>query len=298
MRIPFKERAISMGLQADDNAGLYSYSDRYSKIVYRQCKTGASEIQHPTDNQDIPIIGIFTSSPDSDEFKYVGCVSEIYKFIGNEPLNNSIVQSITSVGNAIVSQNALMSYDFTRIRNEIIIQNTQSVQQVGDIMPVMIVNNSYNGTKAASISFGLALNDGGHQLVFAFELGEMRQVHIASSSAEMRTAITSYMDIFSNDITQLVTDSFNTQVTEDQMLATLDLIEKVGKRKREEVSKLLEEITGQGQLPSAWQLFLAIVRYSSFEPNINLRKLLENAAESVLVIPARMYSVLEQLENL
>jgi len=51
------------------------------------------------------------------------------------------------------------------------------------------------------------------------------------------------------------------------------------------------------QLPSAWHMFLAIVRYSSFEPNINIKRMLENAAESVLVIPTRMYGVLERLQS-
>jgi hypothetical protein len=75
----------------------------------------------------------------------------------------------------------------------------------------------------------------------------------------------------------------------------------MGKKRREAVSTLLQEMLPdvvEGQpipLPSAWQVFLAIVRYSSFEPNLNVKRLMENAAEAVLVIPPRMYDVLERL---
>ena len=57
------------------------------------------------------------------------------------------------------------------------------------------------------------------------------------------------------------------------------------------------EDDGPPRLPSAWQVFLAIARYSSLEPNLNAKRLLENAAESVLVIPPRMYEVLDQLQS-
>jgi len=81
------------------------------------------------------------------------------------------------------------------------------------------------------------------------------------------------------------------------MLAVLDVIEQYGKKRRDAISALLEEIQPGGGLPSAWQIFLAIVRYSSFEQNLNVKRLLENAAESVLVIPARMNEVLERLQT-
>jgi hypothetical protein len=44
-------------------------------------------------------------------------------------------------------------------------------------------------------------------------------------------------------------------------------------------------------------MFLAIVRYSSMEPNLNTKRMMENVAESVLVIPERMLNVLKQINN-
>jgi hypothetical protein len=129
----------------------------------------------------------------------------------------------------------------------------------------------------------------------------MRQVHIANSNTEMASAVASYMQVFSGSILEMISNSFRSTLTEDQMLGTLDVIERIGKKRREEISAMLGEMNveseGEGSpLPSAWQMFLAIVRYSSFEPNLNVKRMLENAAENVLVIPTRMYEVLERLQ--
>ncbi len=182
------------------------------------------------------------------------------------------------------------------MRNEIIIQSSQSHPQAGDVLPVMVVNNSYNGSGAAAIAFGLAMDYNNDRTIFSFSLGELRQVHIQNSNTEIRSAITSYMNVFSNGIADMISQSFNNQVTEDEMLAILDVIEKYGTKRRDAISTLLEELQpAHAGLPSSWQIFLAIVRYSSFETNLNMKRLLENAAESVLVIPPRMYDVLDKI---
>jgi hypothetical protein len=113
----------------------------------------------------------------------------------------------------------------------------------------------------------------------------------------MTSAMTSYMQVFSENIVDMITQSFSNQLSESDMLGVLDVIEEFGKKKRDAVSEILKEIqaASNSTLPSSWQMFLAIIRYSSFEPNLNIKKLLENAAESVLVIPGRMMEVLERL---
>jgi len=293
-----------MGLTPVEHKGLYYYTDRYGEIVYRKLAALRSEMDlHPTDGVEVPMLGIFTRAPGSeDEFGYCGVISDLYKFVGNDLLNENIRTSIREVGMPILRENTLISEDFTRMRNEMIIQSAQAVVNVGDVLPVLIVNNSYNGTRAATVSFGIATSYNTDSVTFGFSLGEMRQVHVASSSVHMASAVSSYMEVFSGNIAEMITRSFNTMLTEDQMLGTLDMIEKFGKKRREEISKLLQEMnqTPEGeevQLPSAWHMFLAIVRYSSFEPNINIKRMLENAAESVLVIPTRMYGVLERLQS-
>lgn len=302
--ITFAQRAEEMGLEANPITGLYSYSDRYSEVVYRDMFTrmlyqGDSTLFHPTDGNQIPLLAIYTKDPDWEDYKYVGYVSGLYKFIGNDVLNQRIRDGITEVGMPIMTENTLFKYDHTHMRNEIIIQNGQRVMTVGDILPVMIVQNSYNGTRAASVAFGIAMEEGRNYLTFGFNLGEIRQVHIANSVTSITSTINSYMQVFTDNISEMITQSFSSQLTEEEMFGVLDVVEGFGKKRREAVSAILDEMqTGPpGTLPTAWQMFLAIVRYSSFEPNLNIRKMMENAAESVLVIPPRMLEVLERLQE-
>lgn len=307
MRTPFSERAEEMGLTAEAHKGLYIYNDRYSEIVYRQLVTMLLDIQrreflHATDGQEVPLMAIYSKAPDDDDYNYCGIVSQLYQFMGNDVLNERIRTAVQEVGMPVLTENIIFNQNLTRMRNELIIQSSQHVPNAGDVLPVMIVQNSYDGTKAASLSFGIATHVHGTQVIFGFSLGEMRQVHIVDSRTEMASAVSSYMQVFSGSIIEMITNSFNSTLTEQEMLGTMDIIEGIGKNRRKEISAILTEMNpaAEGEdpsLPSAWQMFLAIVRYSSFEPNLNVKRLLENAAESVLVIPTRMYEVLERLQQ-
>lgn len=299
---PFRDRAGQMGLTAIIDKGLYQYGDRYGGVVYRHLLTPPSDVDaHPTDDLVVPLLAIYTrSNEEGSNYRYCGYVSDSYKFVGNDILNQRIRDSILPTGMPILRENVIMSYDLTRMRNEIIIQSSQSMADNQDILPVMIVNNSYNGTKAATVAFGIAIQQNNDMFTFGFRLGEIRQVHIESSNTQMTSVAESYMGVFSESILDMVTQSFNSQLTEDQMMNTLDIIADIGKKRKDNISAILKdmmpEIEGaQVSLPSAWQVFLAIVRYSSFEPNLNVKRMLENAAESVLVIPTRMYDVLSRL---
>lgn len=309
MRPPFNERAVAMGLDYIGGKLMASYRDRHSEVVYRQLITMPGMEPHPTDSQVAPIQAIYTKPVDITEgqedpgYKYCGYVSDIYQFIGNEALNQSIREAIQQVGLPIVRENTILSENLTRMRNEIIIESSQAVPVVGDVLPVMIIENSYDGSKAATVTFGISTHTHNERIIFAFDLGSMRQVHIVNATTQMASAISSYLEVFASDIGNMISGSFESQITEEQMLGTLDLIEKIGKKRREEVSKLLADMNPpaeEGQeapLPSAWQMFLSIVRYSSLEENLNAKRLMENAAESVLVIPQRMFNVLNQLQQ-
>jgi hypothetical protein len=305
----FSELAPDMGLTVDPNRGMFSYRDRYSEVVYRGLITFShDEIPdiHPTDGFQSTLLGVFTRGIDDpvDKYIYCGHVSTQYKFIGNDVVNNAIRDSITKVGTPIISENTLFYNAYTRMRNEILIRNAHQVGQIGNIIPVMIVENSYNGTKKASVSFGLAIEGEKirNRLIFKFRLGEMSQVHIRSSRTNVDSAIQSYMQVFSNDIVDMVRLSFEKRLTEESLFDILGFIEKVSKRKRDEISQLLSEIMPaqqEGQpplLPSSWDMFLAIAMYSTMETNLNTKRILENAAESCLVIPERMAKVLTTLE--
>ena len=300
-KMSFGERAVDMGfLQIDDDKGLYSYSDRYGEIVYRvQGPIRGTGDFHPTDEMTTNILGIYTRRNPEDEFQYISYISDSYKFIGHDAINSRIRESLQEVGLPIIRENVILSPELTRLRNEIVVQSSQAHPQVGDVMPVMVVHNSYDGTRAAGVAFGIAIEP---DYRFAFGLGEMKQIHLASSTTQVASAINSYMQVFTHDIIDMITQSFNKQLTDEEMLQTLDVIEGIGKNRRAEISKALEEmnprVEGQAQqMPSAWQAFLAIVKYSSFEPNLNIKRLMENAAERVLVIPGRMYDVLEKIQK-
>lgn len=299
---PFRERAEAMGLTVNEAAGLYQYSDRYGEIIYRQAVTKEGD-WHETDGLLLPLLAIFTKPPEAENYIYCGRVSDVYKFIGNDVLNQRIRDAIQEVGMPIVQENEIQNIFLTRLRTEIVIRSSQNVAQVGDIFPVMIVDNSYNGTKAATVSFGISTLYAGDRIIFGFSLGEMRQVHMETSRTAISSTVSSYMEVFTENITDIITSSFQSRVTEDQMLSVLNIIEGFGKKRREKISAMLTEMQPPIEegfappLPSAWQLFLAIVRYSSIEPNLNVKRLLESAAESVLVIPPRMYEVLERLQS-
>jgi len=308
---PFSERAEEMGLDISGaHKGLYSYEDRYSKIAYRSL--GSVEIytedenqRHPSDGLTCPMIGIWTASvaPASD-YMYVGYVSQLYKFIGNAPLIDRVRGSLTEVGTPILTTNTMLLGDLTSIREEIVLQSSLSSQQAGDIHPVMIIGNSYNGQRAASVGFGIAV-DGGEVIgntVFGFSLGEMKMVHVESSNTTLTSGINQYLEVFNTHIVDMIDATFQKQLTEEEMFGTLDVIEKYGKRRASKITEILASLQPapvEGQpppLPSAWTIFLAITRYCALEPNLNMKRMLENIAESVLVVPTRMLEVLEQLQ--
>lgn len=305
--IPFTERSQEMGLNDSlGYKGLYTYEDRYGKIAYRVLVGARGQEDpnpHPTDGAETTLIGVWTSLPNQNDYNYVGYVSQIYKFLGNSVLIDRVQNSLREVGTPILRIATHLAGDLTAIREETILQSSQSSPQAGDIRPVMIASNSYNGTRAATVGFGIAV-DGGELIgdtIFGFSMGEMRMVHIESSTTRLTSGINRYMEVFNEHILNMIDTSFNTQITEEQMFATLDIIEKYGKKRRNKISEILADLqpaSREGQtppLPSVWNVFLAIARYCALEPNLNMKRMLENIAESVLVVPTRMFEVLDQL---
>jgi len=306
--IKFEDRATEMGLTCNVEKGIYSYMDTHGRIMYRTNQTKfIPSIEDPpteTDGFQIPYLSLFTKrNGDDNHWQYCGIVSNIYKFVGNEVLNDRVRQSILGIGLPIIRENTIISYDLSRMRNEIVIQNGVNNLQYGDILPVMIINNSYDGSKAQSIQFGLSMNYNDEVLSFAFKLGEMKQIHITGAATTLSSDVGEYMEVFTGNILDMINASFNHRLTEEQLFMTLDVVGEIGKKRREGVSKLLTELAPEvpdgatPPLPTAWQVFLAVTRYSSFEPNLNAKSLLENAAESVLVIPVRMMDVLEKINE-
>ena len=306
---PFGERAEEMGLDYSTSyKDLYTYEDRYGKIAYRVL-SGRLVLEdanpHPTDGALTPLIGIWTALPGSDNFQYIGHVSQIYKFLGNAVLIDRLYNSLQSVGTPILRSATHLAGDLSAIREEVILQSSQSSPQAGDIRPVMIASNCYNGRKAATVGFGIAVSGGEiiGDTIFGFSMGEMRMVHIESSTTRLTSGINRYIEVFNEHIVEMIDMSFNTRITEEQMFATLNVIENYGKKRRNKITEILTELqpaAREGEdppLPSVWNVFLAIARYCALEPNLNMKRMLENIAESVLVVPTRMFDVLAELQK-
>jgi hypothetical protein len=301
----FANRAQVMGLDISfAEKGMYSYTDRHSEVIYRQLECGRPRVlghpTHPTDGMILNLFAVFSKRPSDTNFYYIGRVSDSYQFVGNEKLVGSIKQSISDSAIGILSESPFLSFDLAKFRDDILLSSTVEVPEVGDILPCIIVQNGYNGTKAASVSYGISFMHNIHRLIYGFKFGEMRMVHLQSTDTNMRESLTTYISTFQENIVDVVRNNFSTKLTEEQMFATMDMLEELGKKNLDQVKGILEELTQgqpQGVLPSSWQMFVAIVKYASFHPNINIRRLLENAAESVLVVPPRMLDTLKQLER-
>lgn len=303
----FAERAEGMGLIVQGN-GVYDHYDRYSQVRYRELATtpNYSEDDGPEDETagyGPGLMAVFTRpNPPSEvdtipQWEYTGYVSRIYKFVSNEQLVDSIRESIENVGLPVINEHPIMSFKQTQLRSELVIQSQVSSPREGDAYPLIVVRNSYDGSWAQNMQFGLSLQYSGNRLAFAFSLGEMRQIHVAGATTTLTTTAQDYVNTFSSSLLEMIESSFNSRMTEEQVMATLDIVRELGKRRGDEISRILSEMTTEGELPSAWQVFLAIVRYSSFEENLNMKVMLESIAESVLVIPSQMLEVLQRVRN-
>jgi len=257
----FRERAAQMGLDITGaNKGLFSYRDLHSEVVYRQLECGRpvslTDPHHPTDGMVLPVLAVFTKAIGLENYIHVGRVSDDYQFVGNENIARAIKQSIADSSIGIFMEHPYLTFDAARFRDDIVLASTVQVPEVGDILPCVIVQNGYNGTKAASVSYGISFVHNTVRLTYGFKFGEMRMIHLASADTSVRESVTRYVATFQENITDVVRTSFATRLTEEQMFATLDVLESIGKKKTDDIKAILHEMmegTPEGTLPSSWQ---------------------------------------------
>lgn len=298
----FEERAADMGLTLlSENC--YGYQDRYSSIAYKKLKT--------SDDVEIDNWALFTASHDSDlanhaEFTHAGIISKEYKFVGNDTIVQGLRDSVESAGEALLRERSYMDEaKLTSIRAELVISNPSSDDRIGNVYPQLVIENSYNGTKAVNIHFGLSISEGeGNEptsFSFKSKLGKLRQVHMSTSRTEMTTVVDNYVNHFSDNILSLIETNFNTELTEEHVINVLDVIEKLGTTRRNSISAALQESIkddeGHTRPITAWDLFLTITRFSTMERSLNIKNYLENAAERVLVVPHEMMNMVDRLNE-
>ena len=289
----FRERAQTMGF-TEITEHSYFYQDRFSKVVYK-------ELQPKDLEGEVPSLAIFTAKNEG-QYDFAGMVSELYNFVGNENVVAAITERINATGSAIFNEIIAMNDPkFTSLCMDIVIQNQNNIPEVGDVYPIVNIANSYDGTKAAGISFGLALyeNDRAsvHSISFRNTLGTYRQVHTVYSSTSLSYAIGNYINSVHQNISELVSENMNNQIDDTTLLSTLDLVEKIGKKKRTEISEYLKVLTNQARPITSWDLFLAITKFSTIEKNLNARVLLENIVEKMMIIPTQMIQALPRLNQ-
>ena len=302
----FGDRAVEMGL-AVLAPGSYYYRDQFSEIAYKNLKTlGDSGI---IDDEEISHLAIFTKGLEDDaEWKYQNFISDAYKFLGNATLVNQIKESLTSVGDAELTERNFITHNLTKMRHEIVINNPSVVPGVGTVSPMMNITNSYDGTGASTIVFGMHIAES-DILASSFcteKFGKIKQIHLTGSSTELEAAFGEYITIFGANIVDMITENFNNQITESDMMKVLDIIEtKAGKKRREMISNELPITDPDAETPTtpipwnmtSWQLFLTLTRFTSVETNLNSKKIMENIAERVLVVPEQMIEALKVING-
>lgn len=289
----FSSRAVQMGL-IDAGNEMFRYDDAIGGVIYKHLQS--------KDLVDVPLYAIFTKPPvPGTEYTYGGFVSDLYQFEGNEVMNNKIRDAISEVGTPIFREYVYLNPIRTRMFNEIVIQHPSNVPRIGDVFPQIVVKNTYDGSGAREFLFGFTVLESNSRLLgfgFKNKIGKMRQVHNIHARTSFTTPIGKYVEFFTNNILEIIEENFATNITEEHLLSVLDMIEEVGKKRRTEVSTYIADITKEtnGRV-NAWNLFVGITRFSSIEKNVNIKSLLDDIAERVLVIPLNIQNVLKELNS-
>ena len=292
-QLTFPERAESMGLRVLENE-CFRYDDQIGSVVYKHLQS--------KDHVDVPLYAVFPKPPvvEDDEFAYAGFVSSLYQFEGNEVMNQKIRTSISEVKIPIFREFVYTNPSRTRMSNEILVQNKTNIPKVGDVYPQVIVKNTYDGSGAREFLFGFSIIEGKNRMGFGFQnkIGSFRQVHSIHSRTSFSTPISKYVEFFTGNILQIIDANFKTEVTEDALLSVFDMLEDIGKKRRNDVSTYLGEMSKEsGGKVNTWNLFLAITYFSTIERNVNIKTLLNDIAEKVLVIPIEIQNVLKTLNE-
>jgi hypothetical protein len=291
----FRKDYATMNLDPIFNAELnetisYKYVDQYSQVMYKH-------LENKDDKQEIGFLSIYTRKDDNSEWGLEGIISDNYKFIGNNVVIDGIKNSLGNISKVVFLEKPFMSSNLTYMYNEILVQNVKNMPGIGDVYPHFTIINSYNGFAAVSVLCGFSILENNNiksSFSFKNKLMKMRQVHFSGSNTSMSYAMDKYINIFNNNIIDMINMNMSNPLSEEDMLKSLELIEILGKKKRDEISAYLAEIGTSGEM-TTWKMFQAISKFSVESENINAKKVLENVIERTLILPQNM---LESLENI
>lgn len=295
----FDERIEEMKLQKRGN-GLFYYEDEFGKVAYRTLHTKKDDatVEDVASDYQVPAIALFTKHPTMEgPFEYRGILSNFYKFVGNSVALSKIVESITQAGTFVADRKVLINPIFTQMYAQILLRNPKTVPQVGDIFPQLTIRNSYDGTLQQKMAFGISMQLNSRVLSCNFRdsLGQISQKHHESAKT-VSVGIGKFVDVFTGGIDDLVSSNMNNQMTYESVSLTLDAIDKIGAKRKDDIQKLIDGYNATlktlDKPITSWDIFLAILKYTGLEQNINAKVLLENIAERVLIFPTSMMNVL------
>ena len=281
------ERLVNSGLIFENDT--FKYGDKYSKLFYELVETKNSK-------EEIPILALYTAKPEEEpSYEYQGIVSHLYHFEGNENIVNEVIKSLND-GNAEIIEKCNLNPKLTVMLNEMIIRNNSFPSRDGDIHPMVTIVNSYNGTHLVKISFGFSIlreNVISNTLTMRKSFGTIDKIHIKGSSNTFYDNINNYIQVMSGNLSSLIEVNMEKQINEETLLQILDVIDSLGKKRRELVSNSINEIRQNNNSISSWDLFMALSKFTTNEGNLNAKVLLENIVERFMVIPNRMLEFIE-----
>jgi len=270
----------------NSDRGTFYYTDRTGSVSYRKVKT---------DRDDrINCLAVFTGKPEEalDDQVFISFVSRHYKFEGNDKIRNEIIHMLQEGDINIKEERIEMGAYFSFMMAEYVLGNpTQSPEQ-DDIFPMITVMNSYDGRFAKSLQFGLSIYSGNNyysvRLPKGSIFGRFRQIHSRGAKTFSVSVVSNYMERFNTSINSIIESSINKKYTEDDITNTVAMLEEFGKRRSAQITDEMQNIMNSKGSLSAWDMFLLIAKYATNVRSLNVKKMMENLAETVLIIPTEM----------
>ena len=268
----------SMELRYENSS--YYYDDRYSHICYKQLETVHEQ-------ECVPVLAIYTKLKDGDSYRFVGTTSYDYLFVGNATIVDSI-KSAMGEDMAILNEYHGFNAKLTLFRTRMVLRNSRSVPNIGDVYPCIEIMNSYDGSKIVELSFGIALNDNRNYLSFRQTLGTYTQRHLQGSRTKLVNVIGGYINGINDNVVDFIHMNTSNELTTQTIVSTLDLIKAMGQKRHNVINRHIADVISQNRPVTSWDMFLAISSYTATEKNLNAKSLLENVIESLLVVPSEM----------
>jgi len=297
MNYSFGNRAESMGL-IPICPYTFEYIDRYSCVSYEYLQTIDGK-------RNIPYLGVFTKNLEDSvkNYKLVGIVSDYYKFEGNEKLIKGVIEFLNEYKDLkIIKEKIVLSQFYSRMMYVIAFSSDVQSLEIGDIFPTISIFNSYDGKGSQDVRFGITIlskdndKDTLAQFNFTHSIIDMRKIHIENSKTNIIN-VDNYVSEFAGGIVDFIKENMNNKLSFKTVLDTLETIEKLGKKKRIEVANNLnigeDDDYAKNGVISSWDMFLAISKYTAKEGNINMKNLLDNIVEKILILPEKMVSALK-----